>query len=180
MSRWMTATALLMLTTLRFPIFGKEANKAGGYPAIAGFWTLNSDLSEKVTRHSVELWAEHLPEIEIAGALLCELSEPAGYLTIVPGEGTVTFVDGDGNPRTFGTSGQAEKHHLGTGTAEASTRWHRDELRQAWSLPGGLQIIRTFAPAPDADQLIVTIRVESPSKTHLPQLKRVYLSDAVR
>ena len=180
MSRWITTTALLVMTTLRFPVFAKEANKAVGFPTIAGFWTLNTDLSDVVTHRGVELWTEKMPDLAGASALLCELSEPTAYLTIVPGEGTVTFVDGDGNPRTFGTSGQTEKHHLGAGTVEATSRWHHDELRQEWSLPGGLHIIRTFAPAPDQDQLIVTISVQRPSQTEFASLKRVYLSDVVR
>ena len=60
------------------------------------------------------------------------------------------------------------------------TRWNHDELRQEWSLPGGLQIVRTFAAARDADHLIVTTWIESPHRMHTAPLKRVYLSDVVR
>ena len=179
MSKLLATTLIAVAITWRFPVSGKEASKTATYPAIVGFWTLNTNLSEVVTRGGVQAWAHRLDRAGV-DPLMCELSEPPAYLTIVPGEGVITFVDGEGVSRTFGTSGEPEPHRFAAGTVEATTRWKGGELRQELSLPGGLQIIRRFAAAGDADHLIVTIEAKTSGHGQMQPLRRVYVSDVVR
>jgi len=142
---------------------------------IAGYWTLNHELSDHALSFS------QTAETETVQALLRELLAPHEHLTVAPTErGMITIVDGHGVSRVYDTSGLPELQEFQAGRAATKTVWDGRCLRQEIHLNSVLRIVRTYQPVPERDRLIETIAIENyPSRPGRP-LIRVYESDRVR
>jgi hypothetical protein len=111
-------------------------------------------------------------------ALRQEVLETPTHWIVTQGDGTITFVDADGQSRKFLTSNKKEKHQLQNGTIETKTRWDGALLQQEITGPDSLKILRTFDVSPDGRQLVVTSQFErSLDGRQSPPMRIVYDAD---
>jgi hypothetical protein len=166
--------------------------------SIAGYWTLNADLSDtalaarsdtdaQLERHwtrqilSERLRAPLLRHDVNRQALLESLLEPAAQLTVAPADGhQITIVGASGIWRTFSTSGRAELIDYGTGLVETATRWEERWLRQDITVAPDVTLIKRYLAAPESDALIVTISLNAASAAQGRPLMHVYHSDRIK
>jgi len=166
--------------------------------SIAGYWTLNADLSDTATaargdtdaqleRH----WARQILGGRLASPLerhtasrqelIRSVLEPATQLTVAPAEShRITIVDATGAWRTFSTSGRAELIDYGAGFTETATRWEERWLRQDVTIGPDTTIVKRFLAAPESDSLIVTIALDGASAPQGRPLMHVYDSDRIK
>lgn len=165
--------------------------------SIAGYWTLNADLSDTAiaARGDTDAQLERHWSRQILGdglrsplarhdvsrqALLHSLLEPAAQLTVAPADGhRITIVSAAEVLRTFSTSGRAELIDYGAGYVETATRWEERWLRQDLAIGPGTTIVKRYLAAPESDSLIVTISLDGASAVQGRPLMHVYDSDRI-
>lgn len=138
-----------------------------GPPALGvpGFWTLNRTVIDTPSR-------DVFPKAECQADVLELRTWPPSsrekilvfprQLTVAPGLDNVTFVDGCGNSRVFGT-GRLERLQYGTSVAGTRTQWDDRRLIQEIAVTGGGRISVLYVV--EGDQLLVTQIAQMPSET---------------
>lgn len=127
---------------------------------IAGYWTLNPQLSDPTESESGVLnvngveggvrgetrWRfPETAEMNAAQALVRELLEPAEHLTVAPnGNSAVTIVDGRGISRVYQTSGRPEWQTCDAGLSETRTVWKGRALRQEIRIGARIYLVRSY------------------------------------
>jgi hypothetical protein len=146
-----------------------------GEMTVAGYWTLNHELSDQASSFSESA------DTKTVQALLRELLALHEHLTVAPTEhDVITIVDGQGVSRVYHTSGLPELQEFQAGSAETRTVWEGRWLRQEIQVNRALRIVRTYQPVPELERLIETIVVEDDPGPFGRPLIRVYESDRVR
>jgi hypothetical protein len=93
-----------------------------------------------------------------ASAMLVEVLEEPGEMTIAVGDQDVTFKDGDRVQR-FKTDNSKQKIQLHNGTAETKVKWDHGKLLRETSLLG-LATVKQFYSLDPSGNLEVDVRVE--------------------
>ncbi len=92
-------------------------------------------------------------------AMLQEVLDEPGRMTIAVTDAEVTFTDADGRVERFKTNNAKEKHQLTSGTAETKTKWDRGKLVKETSLLG-LATVKELYGLDASGHLEIDIKVE--------------------
>ena len=92
-------------------------------------------------------------------AMLQEVLDEPGRMTIAIADKEVSFTDGEGRVQRFRTDNAKEKHQLQSGTAETKTKWDRGRLVKETSLLG-LATVKELYSVDASGHLQVDIKVE--------------------
>lgn len=107
-----------------------------------------------------------------------ELTDPSPRLTIIQTERDITFIDADGHSQKLATTGEKEKHQLGSGTVETHTTWDGPRLVKQTSVPEGMtKITETYSLNAEKRQLEVAVKLEG-ARGRAFTLRRVYDSQS--
>ena len=92
-------------------------------------------------------------------AMLQEVLDEPGRMTIAVTDNEVVFTDADGRAQRFKTNNAKEKHQLNSGTAETKTKWDHGRLVKETSLLG-LATVKELYTLDSSGHLEVDVKVE--------------------
>jgi len=166
------------------------------HPNLTGVWRFNSELSDDVATimetmrggsdggHSMPVGGMHRggrgpidPEQMRARMALVEAPR---RLTITQAERTITLTDGDGRSQILTPNDRKQTVPIGNSTVNVKAKWADDRLMKETSLGDGTKITETYSLIPDAQQLHVSVKIESSQMSHAIVLGRVYDAETLR
>ncbi len=102
---------------------------------------------------------------------LRSLFEAPSEMTITPTDAEVVLLEKDGRMRIFHPDGKGHKSEAGS--TEVKARWEAGKLVVETKGESGPRVTETFERAPDAEKLMVTLRLEG-GRMPAISIKRVY------
>jgi hypothetical protein len=113
-------------------------------------------------------------------AVMQELMRTSAHWVITSGDRYgVTLTDAEGHSMKFVPDGKKEKHQLGGGTIETTTKWDKGQLVQDMSIVR-MHLVRTFEVTPGTRQLVMTTTMKGGPDGRERPVRLVYDSDEQR
>jgi len=162
------------------------------HPNLTGVWRLNTDLSDDVAKivetmhggsgggHSMRTHGGGRGPIdpEQMRARMALVDAPR-RLTITRDERTISLTDGDGHSQILTPNNRKQRVQIGNITVDVKAKWADDRLMKERSLADGTTMTETYSLIPGAQQLHVSVKIESPQMPPIV-LGRVYDAEEPR